>query len=183
MQQMEELEKKYQGVMEQNNGLQQQIEEKDKEMVSLQMELKDIQQKSSQDIQANNEKLVNLQNQNEDFIQRIVKATQIINESVKTIDELKNSKREENLEMLRQKFDETTSMIQGISNALQGTLDNQGILQGGKRKKGTRRNRVTKKLRRKGQKGGFFYGYKKKTSKFTGHKFNKGRKLSSKTKF
>ena len=139
------------------------------------MEIKDIQQKSSQDIQSNNEKLVNLQKHNEDLIQRIVTATEIINNAVNTIDELKDSKREENLEMLRQKFDETTNMIQGISNALQGTLDKQGNLQGGKRKK------VTRKLRRKGQKGGFLYSHKK-TSKFSGRKFSShkfsGRKFS-----
>jgi DNA repair exonuclease SbcCD ATPase subunit len=183
MQQMEELQKKYQEVMDQNQALQNQIEEKDKEIASLQMEIKDIKEKTSQDIQSNNEQLANLQKQNEDLVQRIVKATEIINTAVNTIDELKDSKREENLEMLREKFDETTNMIQGISNALQGTLDKQGALQGGRgrRKRFTHRKRGTRKLRRKGQKGGFLYG-RKKTSKFSGRKFS-GRKLSSKSRF
>ena len=115
------------------------------------------------------------------MVQRIIKATEIINTDVNTIDELKDSKREENLEMLRQKFDETTNMIQGISNALQGTLDKQGALQGGRGRRRTRTRTRTRKLRRKGQKGGFLYG-RKKTSKFSSRKFN-SRKLSSKSKF
>ena len=103
------------------------------------------------------QELTTLKAENEDLVSRIIEATKIINDSMNLLDQLRTSKRGEDTKQLLLKFQDTTAMIQAISNSLQGLQNSYG---GGKRYKRYKKYRKTRKLKKnktKKLRGGFTY--------------------------
>ena len=124
------------------------------------------------------QELATIQAENDDLVSRIIEATKIINESMNLLDQLRSSKRTEDTRELLQKFQTTTSMIQAISNSLQGLQNSSGGGKIYKKNKKTRKTRKTKKYR-----GGFTYGTSysfrkknKKSASSSSYLFNKHKK-------
>ena len=97
------------------------------------------------------QELDELKAENADLINRIMGATRAISEAMDTLEQLRTSKRSENTAQLLQKFQDTTALIQGISNSLQG-------LRGGKRYKKQKSRKNIKTRKNKKMRGGFTYG-------------------------